>query len=836
MKSRRSTFTGGFDKGLTLIEIVVTLLIVSTVFVSFSTIFSSASKSMHFSRARTLASNLAQEKMQIIKQLSYHNILVTTTTLYRTEFDPDLPYDDGYYPVEDIKEGGINYERLTYIQMAQEISGELQFQGATPDTGMKAITVSVIWQQGNEDKIVQVRNVVSNLNLVNANAAVKGNVEIEGTSTDIEGVLLVVAENAGWQDITDSGGDYLINLRPGSYNLTASAAGYFTKTIPFTVTDGQTLPQDIELKAMDKGTIQGEVWINNHLVISAVVASTTPAGMFETFELIELYNPTTYSWTINAGNLEVMYRNKDTGGPADDILLTYTTDTVRSWHYYLIASTSPILYGNQWLTADAIYSDLQAKNTIVNDSDGGIGIRYPGASTYYDRVAWSNSSGADPPSEFVETSALALASGLNAGEQIHRFARPWALWSTLGRCCDSNRNSINLYPWVMDVKNSTTSHRPNCGGLATGAVVTATDGLSLSTTTKLVSGATSDYSTFTLTSVATGTWYVYISSDSYTLQIATAEVTANTVISIPNSVTVPTYPYTSIYASILSQDNTEGYISGSVKNVAGSAINPAVKVSAGFYEEEASASHGGYLMALTPGTYDITANPNNGNSSYVSQTSQSVVVVLGKVTSGVNFTLSQGGKIRGFSTRDGINALPGIAYTAYNENDIAMANEVSGSDGRFLLTDLATGTYSVEPILGSGETSSPASISTTVAIGDDLHIGTFTISNAFGKITGTFKSGGEIIKTGVLVIVTTTTITTPPALSSNTLTGAPYYMTNSYEDGTYSVDVRGSTSTKYEVYAYYFTFSGDTPVINSSATSNVTVTAGQTTPDINLSW
>ncbi|MBI4668867.1 MAG: hypothetical protein HY747_06730 [Elusimicrobia bacterium] len=123
------------------------------------------------------------------------------------------------------------------------------------------------------------------------------------------------------------------------------------------------------------------------------------------------------------------------------------------------------------------------------------------------------------------------------------------------------------------------------------------------------------------------------------------------------------------------------------------------------------------------------------------------------------------------------------------------------------------------------------------AIGFNTNAGDFRISGAMGKITGTVSTTSEgIIKTGVLVVVTTAAISgAPPAISSQTLTGMPYYMANSYEDGTYSAEVRESAE-DYNVYAYYFSFTGDTPVINSSSTANVSVTAGSTTANVNFTW
>jgi hypothetical protein len=148
----------------------------------------------------------------------------------------------------------------------------------------------------------------------------------------------------------------------------------------------------------------------------------------------------------------------------------------------------------------------------------------------------------------------------------------------------------------------------------------------------------------------------------------------------------------------------------------------------------------------------------------------------------------------------------------------------------------------VLPSLDSLEASNP--ISSTVTIlgigGAPQFTATFIISGALGTISGTVKSGGQPIKTGVLLVVTTTTLNgTPPAppdLSTSTLTGPPYYMVSSLEDGTYTAEVRGSTNPAYRVYAYYPSPSGTTVSLSTGMVSSVQVTAGQATTGVNFSW
>ena len=157
-----------------------------------------------------------------------------------------------------------------------------------------------------------------------------------------------------------------------------------------------------------------------------------------------------------------------------------------------------------------------------------------------------------------------------------------------------------------------------------------------------------------------------------------------------------------------------------------------------------------------------------------------------------------------------------------------------------MTTNISTGPYTVELALDDIEAASPASPTVMVTAGGNVFAGTFTVTGALGAISGAVTLGGLHLRTGALIVVTTATLSgsppAPPALSSATLTGSPYYIASSLEDGTYRVEVRQSTSTPYRVYAYYVTYNGAVPVINSLNTSGVGVLSGQTVSGINFAW
>ncbi|MEK6543480.1 MAG: carboxypeptidase-like regulatory domain-containing protein, partial [Elusimicrobiota bacterium] len=468
-----------------------------------------------------------------------------------------------------------------------------------------------------------------------------------------------------------------------------------------------------------------------------------------------------------------------------------------------------------------------------NDA-AGLGITWTSNGSWIDRIGWKTA-GQNP--DLSEGDAIEQVAGLQDNEQYVRKTSTSGVDNNLGKAYDSGDNDTDFVvsePLTYPPRNSFTVGFVVSGTPCPGAIVSANDGLSTPTTA--YAAGDPPYAQFRLTSIATGTWVLLFSSGTHYADVDNVAITANSTTPVVNSATDPVALVSGHSSVLLSSYSTQGFISGRVTDAAGGVISPAITIYAGG-SSVAAESNGSYILSLSSATYTVTANPNNAVSAYVAQDQANVAVTAGQLTSGVDFTLSQGGIIHGFITRDGTNALPGIGVAALDVNGLARAQTQSDVNGRFQLVNLATGTYSIEPALDSGETADPASITDTVTAGASVHCGTFTISNAFGSITGTVQKSGAAIQTGVLILASTATISTPPpALSNSSLTGAAYYMNSSREDGTYSIDVRGSTQTAYRVYAHYVTYTEQTPVIHSSATSNVWVTAGTPTTGINFSW
>ena len=836
--------------GASLVEMMIALGILSVATLGLVASFRDVQRSIQMSRDKTLAANLAQEQIQIIEEESYPNVIPTLNPSFLSN---GTPYDTVNFPPETILEGGVNFTRYTDIQVVMDKNGTLTtLPPTTPDTGMRQITVTVTWTQDSQTQYLSLNSVMSNPDTVEANSSLTGTVSDATTGNPIAGANVDVAEDLGWSSLTNASGLYSISLSPGSFNLVASAPGYFTGYSFQSVPANNTITVNFSLTPMSSGTVTGDAWIEPNLVISQIVVSTPQANDYDV-EYVELFNPTTNTIAIN-GNIELNYVSGYNATQCSNIPLTYVTDNIAPEEYYLIANTATFTVDGSSISADAYYADNanlsctpsaynwtppSAEDIMARGHSGTIWITNASGNTI-DAVGWTNNGSTHNPSYCNGTCIPQPSGGLAAGQEIVRTSSPAFASAAFGRAYNSGNNAADFaYPGNANPALSTIGiqYPPNdsllpgttviAGVPAIGAVITSNDGLS-SSTEAFISG-NPPAAAFNLINVATGTWSVVITSSSYE--------TENDSVTIAASNSVYVFPST---MSILNQTPNSGFISGTVTDANGNPISipTAIEVSAAGSDSFANVSTGRYLLRVSSGMTDVTANPSSLNANYVSMSSNAITVLPGQIESGINFTLTQGGRLSGWVTRDGINGLEGIPMSAIDSNGNTQDQEVTDATGHFQTVNLATGTYTVRIPLDSTEVSNPVVVSANALSGQTVFVGTFTITGALGTISGNVTYKGNPISTGVLIVVTTDTLPSgPPNLSSASLTGISYYSTSSKEDGTFSLQVRQSTSPAYNVYGYYPEIlpSGAISVVTQSL-SNVSILQGQTVSGQNLSW
>lgn len=841
------------NSGVTLTELMITVVIISVAALGLTKTFSGISKAIQTHRARTLAINLSQEQVESLKDKSYFSIIPTSTPTYHTSLSPALAYDAVYYPPQSISIGQNKFQRLTYVERMFNSGGNLvSVPYDSLDTGLKRITVHTVWQLDGRWYKSTLTNLVANYSQA-SNGGFSGTVTGPGGSA-VADANVYLQQDAFFHDYSDSSGNYAFAATPGTYGIAVMAPGYHraASTTTYNITAGSILQVNFTLTPISSGSVSGFVYVNNHAVISQVVGGTNTVcgdSLNHDVEYVELFNPTTHAIDVSQTgplnqNLKINYYDENAGFNKTDgqFNFTYVSTYIAPGQYYLMANATYFYVTGGWKTADAYYGTLYA-NYIRRDKAGAIELQNAVDSSIIDVVGWNDNNTAAPKKEGTALD-LSSSDGLALGSQIVRLSSPTSTLSdTYGKAYDSGSNSSDFQYLTMAYQPRTTAQAAQTvisGTPADGAVVTANDGLSASTMAWRISIGGFSYATFTLVGIATGTWTVDITSGSSTISITSAAVLTQGVnTAVPNSATSPSWTIAGSNSSVLTTDTSNGIVSGRVTNPSGTGLS-GISVTV---EPAASGNtdpQGYYSIPVPAGTYSVIANPNSNSSpSYGSASLSAVTVDVGQLSAGNDLVLSGAGRLSGYVCNySATNPYPGITVMATDLYDNVRGQAVSGSDGKFLISNLSTGTYTITTTLETGQSASPTSLSGSVTAGSNVWAGTFTITGAYGVITGSATKSGSPITTGVLVIATTGTISgsLPPAISTATLSGAPYYMASTSSEGNFTLNVRASTaSATFNLYGWYTTFSNETPNTPDKKSKTVAVTGGQTT-STGLQW
>ncbi len=840
------------ERGVSLVELMVAMTIVTVGVLGFIAAFGSITKSMHVSRARTLATNLAQEKVENLKSVPYYKLAITTVQVPDNNFTPPLYYDDINYGTEIIRIGGIYFKRTVLVAMAIVENDEITSLGFNyPDTGMKAITIHVKWQQNGEWKHNDLSAVYENPIVDPLLAAVEGDVT-DGTNP-VPGAKVIILENPDWSDTADTAGAYDIRASPGLYSMRASSAGYYSVTVTLVNMSSTTVPSvDFVLTRIGTGTITGTAWLNPGLLISQVVSSTVTmlgglAGSADV-EYIELFNPTTAQISITDAarvvHVTKFYYDRENGEGADksdaDFNLTYLSTYVAPGYYYLIASTHTFYILGELVSADATYGTENADYISSGDA-GCIRIHNTADTENFDLIGWCDDTGGGPwcnvPPGCYETVPIPdTTDGLSAGKQFVRVSSPLLTSDTIGRAYDSGSNILDFQYQVTGGWSGDIAYKPHssadgaqiviAGVPAIGANVIADDILGPATVAfelTIASGALSlPFAVYDLEGVSTGTWTVVVASGEYVQMVSNVVVTQNQEIGIPNAATTPAEVIAGHPSVFLSTISAAGYVAGTVTDIGNNPLG-GISIQAGA-SSSVTGANGRYFAAAATGVVVVTANPGNADPQYVQSIAQPTVVT-GQVTT-QDFTLTEGGIIMGFISTDGTSILPNVQVAA-SRDGVQYGLATSDAAGNFYIKNLTTGTYDVAPILDPMESFSPVNVSTYVAPGETVRVGTFTISGALGSIGGTITdtATGELITSGALIVVSLGAISSPPPriVASSSAAQTVLYVGSSLADGSYLVEVRGSTTTAYNLSAFIPVISGNSVSITTKTYSGINV-------------
>ena len=855
------------ERGMSLVEIMIAATILTVGIMGFISAFQYISRAIHVSRARSIAVSLAQEKVENLRNIPYLKLMITTKAVTYDQLDEPLGVDAVNYPPEDITVGGIRFTRGVFVTFAQMQDSAITGTSLTyPDTGMKLITVDVFWKEGKTWKLLEYDNLYENTNVSPLDSTIYGRVTDDNGAV-LPGAHVRVVEHPDWADYAGTNGSYLIQVQAGNYTVRASSVGYYNREVTdISLSSGTQQKVDFatpirHLAIIATGTVTGKVWMNTGLVISQIAVSTVTrlGGLASSadVEYVELFNPTTFSINIWNNGTGEKYVTLDydcenvapvscTDRSDAGFNLQYVSTYVPPGTYYLIASTESFYINGTLVHADAKYGTQNA-NYITYDDAGCLKISDAVSGAAIDTVGWDDNSNGDTAPCYEgspipdDSNSSSCPDGIGRGNQLVRVSSPpYSTDDSYCRAYDSGSNKLDfIFPELMcpgvDLSDGgmfdRTPHSTADGSktVAAGkpafdAGVMSMDNLGVSTVTRRVYqtsyGNQVPTAQFTLPGIAVGTWSILAASGTWLKQIDGVVVEQGVTKLIPNAATTPSGD-----ADICLDSSTlDGYVAGTVTDAAGDPINVSVKVG----DRTVSSAGGLYIVQASTGLALVSFNPAGAQSRYM-EAVQSVTVETGEVTM-LDMQLSQGGTLTGFVTTDGVTALANITVSA-TMGGLASGTGVTDNAGYFYIRLATTGTYTVEPVLDPLMLSIPLTSTATALTGQNIFVTTFTVTGAPGRLVGSIYRSGSLIRTGALIVASTKTISsTPPSIdAASSGGGAVYYAGSSKADGTYEIEVRGSTNTKYNVSAYIPVFSGSTVGITTKTYSDVDIRPSSTT-------
>lgn len=847
---------------MTLVELVIAMAILSISVVAFVSAFRFISRSIHISRSRTLASNLVQEKIENMKDVSYHKLLLSTVTFTDNNFDPPIEYDQNNYAPETIVIGGLTFKRTTFVSFAEvtdNVISTITFN--YPDPGMKMLRVYTLWEEKGRWKKLLLENIYENPDIDPLNTLIKGAVAMQGGGDLASAIIEVIGTS--WKDTADEFGDFAISVHAGTYTVRATSTSFIAES-KFLVgaSTGTTTVLDFELTRIATGTVTGNVWKSTGLVISQIVASTvTRVGGAGTpvwdVEYVELFNPTTFPIDVSVGgwhnmedkNINLYWYDEDIGvgqdWPDDRFQWIHIGTHVPPGGYYLYANASFFHILGEWIHADAY--NPNGNDVFPNNEAGSINLVYVPNGHSLDSVGWRDNDSNPPRYEGTSIPDSTCADGPGVGTQMVRISSPPHASNTYGRAYDSN-NNINDFFYFDDAlhcagcacsnyflyapHNSSSTLQPIISGKPMfSALVTADDSIGPTTTAEQLTvssgGKNIPYAHFELTGVATGTWNVLVSTGTeYVIfqDVNVASLDYST--GVPNGSTSPPWDAAGVISARLSSSSVEGYISGIVQDIHNTPLGGVLLSVAG--QPKTTGTNGRYFAQVSSGLITIAANEGNDNYQYVEDIKQ-VTINSGRI-SVQDFSLSEGGVIKGFITTDGSSILPGVEVTATREG-AQYGSGTSDASGYFYIKNLGTATYTVQPGLDTSEVSTPNTSTVTVVVNDTVFVGTFMIVGSLGEIAGTVKYNDELVTSGALILASTDPISNiPPLIVGSSAPAQTFiYAASSKADGTYSMEVRGSADPYYlSAYIPFITTTGSVATTTKTY-SGISVTASQTT-------
>jgi len=154
------------------------------------------------------------------------------------------------------------------------------------------------------------------------------------------------------------------------------------------------------------------------------------------------------------------------------------------------------------------------------------------------------------------------------------------------------------------------------------------------------------------------------------------------------------------------------------------------------------------ITGLSSGIYEVEVRSDTDTGTNYASDQQTVTVVAGETTSGVDFVLTAGASISGTVTYNE-NPVANMRVEAWNEQGSGWGDSMTASDGTYTITGLSAGTYHVKARndwdpTGAGEVTNYASEEQIVTLGaGEQKTGVDFALTTGGTISGTVTYNGD---------------------------------------------------------------------------------------------
>ncbi|MDZ7729951.1 MAG: carboxypeptidase regulatory-like domain-containing protein [Natrialbaceae archaeon] len=578
-------------------------------------------------------------------------------------------------------------------------------------------------------------------------------------------------EETGQVTTTNASGQYSIDVGFGTYNLTASLAGYDDQTAEVTLVSNETVTQDFTLAAQN-GTVSGTITdaqsaaaIDNASVTleTGQSAMTDASGNYTIANVVPgTYNltadhadyaPNTTSVTVGPngsvtadlaltplnGTVTGTITEADTGATIQNATVTLETGqsaTTDASGTYTLADVVPGTYN---LTAD--HANYTANTTSVTvgpnqtvTEDLALSAQNGSISGTVTDQDGADLSGATVTIDSTGQSATTDANGTYTIADVAPGS--YNLTASLANYSDATATNVTVGPGeaVTDVNLTLVE----LNGTVSGTVTNSSDGTALANATVEVVGtdqtATTDATgNYTITDVVPGTYDVQAAAPGYVAETQNVTVPAN-----------------GTATANFALDPAEGTVTGTVLDNSGSPVED-VTIEAGNTSTTTGAA-GSYTLGVAFGNYTVTAEKTGYDNDTATVTVNATTTPVTQ-----NFTLvAQNGSISGTATDQDGTALGSVTVTIDSTGQSAMTD----ANGTYTLANVSPGTYNLTASLANYSDATATNVA--VGPGEDVTDVNVTLVAQNGSISGTITDAdtGAAIDNASVTLETGQTATT----------------------------------------------------------------------------